>query len=114
MAHRVGTTQPVDGRVELERVGPRLRRRQVLGAEQLVALPEQAQLQAARARVDDQNLQMPNPLPTDDGAGWPRWHANAGSVISEGPDPVADVVHVVAELARVGAVAQPLVAHLLA
>src|SRR6185437_5562374 len=57
MAHGVRAAQPVDGRVELQRVRPGGRRRQVLAAEQLVVLTEQAELQAARARVDDQDLQ---------------------------------------------------------
>jgi hypothetical protein len=53
VADGVGAAEPVDGRVELERVGPRRRRLQILGAEQLVVFPEQAELQAARAGVDD-------------------------------------------------------------
>jgi hypothetical protein len=53
VADGVGAAEPVDGRVELERVGPRRPRLQILGAEQLVVFPEQAELQAARAGVDD-------------------------------------------------------------
>jgi hypothetical protein len=57
VAHGVGAAEPVDRRVELERVGLRGGRLQVLGAQQLVTRPEQTQLQAARPSVDNQNPQ---------------------------------------------------------
>jgi hypothetical protein len=51
--HGVGAPKPVDRRVELQRVRLRLGRLEVLAADQVVVLAEEAQLQAARARIDD-------------------------------------------------------------
>ena len=81
-------------------VAARLERRQVALGEQLVAGAEQPELQAARARVDDED---PHARPR-----------SSPSRPSPRPRPVAHVGHVVAVLARVGAVAQALVDHLLA
>jgi hypothetical protein len=54
---RVRTAEPVNRRVDVEGGGPRGGSGEILGSEQLIVLPDQSELQAARARVDDQNSQ---------------------------------------------------------
>jgi hypothetical protein len=57
VAHGVRAPKAVNRGVERQRVGLRVGGGEVLRPEQLVVLTEQAELQAARARVDDQDLQ---------------------------------------------------------